>query len=159
VLNVFRMYGMMGGRRVPAESSHAVSLETICREGVRTTPDVAALASVEARKLSVMVWHYHDDDLPGPLAEVALEVRGLAAGLSRALAHHYRIDGEHSNSYAAWQRMGSPQKPSSEQYRELERAAQLALLGSPEWVKPSNGAVTIRFPLPRQGVSLVQFTW
>ena len=159
VLNVFRMYGLMGGRRVPAESSHAVSLDTICREGVRGAPDVAALASLDARKLSVMVWHYHDDELAGPAAEVALEVRGLPAGLARALMHHYRIDGEHSNSYTAWQRLGSPQKPSPQQYRELERAAQLALLGSPEWVKPEGGAVTIRFLLPRQGVSLIQFTW
>ena len=159
VLNVFRMFGLMGGRHVRTESSHAVSLESICREGVRGAPDVAALAGLEARRLSVMVWHYHDDDLPGPAAEVTLEVRGLPPNLPRALAHHYRIDGEHSNSYAVWQRLGSPQKPSAEQYRELERSAQLGLLGSPEWVKPSAGAVTLHFTLPRQGVSLVQFTW
>jgi len=136
-----------------------VSLDAICREGVRGAPDVAALASLEGRKLSVMVWHYHDDDLAGPVAEVTLEVRGLPQGLQRALLHHYRIDGEHSNSYAAWKRLGSPQKPSPEQYRELERSAQLALLGSPEWVKLAAGAVTVQFTLPRQAVSLLQYSW
>jgi xylan 1,4-beta-xylosidase len=159
VLNVFRLFGMMGGRRVTTQSSHAVSLEAICREGVRAAPDVAALASLESRKLSVMVWHYHDDDVAGPAAEVKLEVRGLPAGVQRALLHHYRIDGEHSNSYTAWRRLGSPQPPSAEQYRQLERAAPLALLGSPEWLKVSAGGATVEFPLPRQGVSLVQFTW
>ena len=159
VLNVFRLYGLMGGRRVSADSSGAVSLDAICREGVRGAPDVAALASLEGRKLSVMVWHYHDDDLAGPVAEVTLEVRGLPQGLQRALLHHYRIDGEHSNSYAAWKRLGSPQKPSPEQYRELERSAQLALLGSPEWVKLAAGAVTVQFTLPRQAVSLLQYSW
>jgi len=38
-------------------------------------------------------------------------------------------------------------------------AAQLALLTSPEWVRPSAGTVRLRFPLPRQGVSRIQFTW
>ena len=37
------------------------------KDGVRgATPDVSALASLEANRLSVMVWHYHDDDVPGP---------------------------------------------------------------------------------------------
>jgi len=159
VLNVFRMYGMMGGRRVPAESSHAVSLEAVCRDGVGAAPDVAALATLEARKLSVMVWHYHDDDLSGPAAEVTLEVRGLPQGLQRALLHHYRIDGEHSNSYSAWKRLGSPQQPSPEQYRELERSARLALLDSPSWVNLSAGSLTAAFTLPRQAVSLIQYSW
>jgi len=159
VLNVFRMYGMMGGWRVPAESTHEVALDTIRAEGVRETPDVAALAALEAARLSVMVWHYHDDDVAGPAADVTLEVRGFPAGVARALLHHYRIDGKHSNAYAEWRRMGSPQQPTPEQYRALERAAQLALFTSPEWVRPSAGTLKLRFPLPRQGVSLVQFSW
>ena len=51
--------------------------------------------------------------------------------------------------------MGSPARPTPEQYGELERSSNLALLGSPEWVRPANGALTVRFALPRQAVSLV----
>ncbi len=86
VLNVFRMFSKMGGRRVAAESSAQVPLDAMLREGVRGAPDVAALASAEASRLAVMVWHYHDDDVPGPDAAVELAVAGLPAAVDRGEA-------------------------------------------------------------------------
>src|SRR6185436_13568205 len=74
VLNVFRMFGKMGGQRVAAESSADPGLEAIMKDGVRGLPDVSALASLEGKKLTVMAWHYHDDDVPGPEAAVTLTV-------------------------------------------------------------------------------------
>src|SRR5262249_51315378 len=64
VLNVFRMFARMTGKRVTADSDGAVPLDSILKEGVRGEPDIAALASLDAGKLCLMVWHYHDDDLP-----------------------------------------------------------------------------------------------
>src|SRR2546427_9944541 len=61
VLNVFRMFGKMGGNRVFVESSSAAGLDALLRDGVRGAPDVSALASLDGRKLSVLVWTYHDD--------------------------------------------------------------------------------------------------
>ncbi len=157
VLNVFRMLGQMGGDRVAVESAGALSLDAIREAGVRGAPDVNALASRQERAVSVLVWNYHDDDLPAAPAEVELVVDGLPAG--RALLHHYRVDAEHGNSYAAWKAMGAPQHPTPEQYRQLQQAGQLALLGSPEWVGVQNGRARLTFRLPRQGVSLLRFTW
>jgi xylan 1,4-beta-xylosidase len=51
--------------------------------------------------------------------------------------------------------MGSPQQPTTEQYAELEKAGQLAVLGSPQPVKIVDGKLTIALRLPRQGVSLL----
>ena len=93
--------------------------------------------------------------MPGPDAEVTLRVRGLPERGGPVLLHHYRIDREHSNSFEAWRRMGSPQRPTPEQRAGLERASDLALLGSPEWVRPEGGRLTLRFALPRQAVSLL----
>jgi xylan 1,4-beta-xylosidase len=157
VLNVFRMLGQMGGDRVAVESAGALSLDAIRQTGVRGAPDVNALASRQDRAVSVLVWNYHDDDLPAAPAEVELVVEGLPAG--RALLHHYRVDAEHGNSYTAWKAMGAPQHPTPEQYRQLEQAGQLALLGSPEWTHVGNGRVRLTFRLPRQGVSLLRLTW
>ena len=66
VLNVFRMLGLMGGRRLAVESSADAGVEAIRRQGVRdrdapTSPPWPASTIVP---LSVLVWHYHDDDLP-----------------------------------------------------------------------------------------------
>ena len=157
VLNVFRMFGMMGGHRVEVKGN-SFDARAIIDSGVRgAQPDVSALASRKDREAAVMVWNYHDDDVPAPDASVQVAVRGVPA--ERVLLHHYRIDEEHSNSYAVWLGMGAPQQVSREQYAELERAGKLQLLGAPRWVDVTDGAVTLDFPLPRQGVSLLRLEW
>jgi xylan 1,4-beta-xylosidase len=149
------MFGLMGGRRLGVESSGEVSLEEIRKDGVRVRPDVSALASLRDGKECVLVWHHHDDDVPGPAAEVELSLSGKPAGDSPLLLEHFRIDRDHSNAFEAWKRMGSPKDPTAEQRAVLERSSDLALLGSPEWVKPEGGKLTLRFSLPRQAVSLL----
>jgi xylan 1,4-beta-xylosidase len=157
VLNVFRMFGLMGGRRVAVKSTGATDLETILQEGVRGAPDVQALATRQERSVEVMVWHYHDDDLPGAEAVIDLSVLGLPAG--RLHFSHYRVDAEHSNPPEVWKRMGSPQNPTPEQTAQLERASELQLLHSPVWQHTFDGSLKLNFNLPRQGVSLLKFTW
>ena len=156
VLNVFRMFSLMGGERLAVAEFGAVGLDAILKEGVRGTPDVSALAARDGDTLSVLAWHYHDDDVPGPDAEVALELSGLPVTEGRVLLHHYRIDQHHSNAFEAWKRMGSPQSPTPGQYAELSRAGQLALLDSPEWIRAEGGRLTLRVSLPRQAVSLLR---
>ena len=70
--------------------------------------------------------------------------------------HHYRVDRLHSNAFEAWKRMGSPPQPTADQYAELERAGQLALLDSPGPVRAEGGKLTLRMTLPRQAVSLIR---
>ena len=155
VLNVFRMFSKMSGQRLASESSGAVSLETILKDGVRAQPDVAGLASIDGKRLCLLVWHYHDDDVPGPAAAVEIQVENLAPAKSQATLRHFRIDGEHSNSYETWKRLGSPEQPTPEQYHQLEAAGQLEALQPPEQVEVIGGNATLHFSLPRQGVSLL----
>lgn len=155
VMNVFRMFGLMGGKRLSVESTGEVGLGAIRRDGVRGKPDVSAMASLRDGKVCVLAWHHHDDDVPGPAAEVTLNLSGLPAVDGPVLMEHFRIDREHSNAHEAWKRMGSPAKPTPEQKTDLERASDLATMGSPEWVRPEGGKLTVRFTLPRQGVSLL----
>jgi xylan 1,4-beta-xylosidase len=106
-----------------------------------------------------LVWHYHDDDVPGPDAGVELEVGGLAASVGEAKLAHYRIDEHHGNAYAAWKRMGSPIAPDRDQYAALAKASSLALLDPPATVRVERGTATLRFALPRQAVSLLTIEW
>jgi xylan 1,4-beta-xylosidase len=159
VLNVFRMFSRMKGERVTAKSTGAVPLEAILADGVRGAPDVSALASIEDGRLYAMLWHYHDDDVPGPDAVVTLELLGLPATASDVRLRHYRVDEVHSNSYAAWKRMGSPREPNRKQYDELESAGRLAELGPRSQVAVAEGAASLTFRLPRQAVSLLVFDW
>ncbi|MEJ2648188.1 MAG: hypothetical protein P8016_07255, partial [Sedimentisphaerales bacterium] len=90
VLNVFRMYSKMSGQRLEVASDGAVPLDTMIRRGVRNTPDVSGFASLDTNKLCVMLWHYHDDDVPGPEANVELALANLPSGVSSATVEHYR---------------------------------------------------------------------
>jgi xylan 1,4-beta-xylosidase len=159
VLNVFRMAGLMRGERVKTSSTGQVSLDDILSVGVRQAPDVDAMATKAEHEAAVMLWNYHDDDLPAAGAEVQVTVRGIPAGVRKVLLEHYRIDETHSNSYTVWKGMGSPQTPTAEQYARLKEAGQLELLSSPEWLDASGGKVTIGANLPRQATSLLRLTW
>jgi xylan 1,4-beta-xylosidase len=157
VLNVFRMLGKMGGHRVQVESSAHVSLESILKDGVREAPDVSGLASRDDRRVTILVWHYHDDDIPGPDAQVSMNLTGLPNRSVRVRS--YRIDQDHSNAYTAWQRMGSPKEPTADQISELEKAGKLAERIPSRRLKVDGGVATLDFVLPRQGVELVEVAW
>ena len=153
VLNVFRMFAKMSGQRVAVDSSAALDAGAILARGVRDKADVSAIASLDRDKLCVLLWHYHDDDVPGPSALVELTMTRLPFASARIT--HYRIDEQHSNSFTAWKVMGAPQLPTPPQYKDLEEAGQLARLGSVESLRITNAAATVRFSLPRQAVSLL----
>ncbi len=157
VLNVFRMLGQMSGTRLSVESSSAATLDAIRDSGVRERPDVNALAAKTDRSVAVLVWNYHDDDLGAPAAEIDLTIDGAPNG--QATLTHTRVDQDHSNSYEAWKKMGSPQAPTPAQYAQLERAGKLQALGPPERIRVRNGTTRLSFSLPRQGVSLLTLTY
>jgi len=106
-----------------------------------------------------LIWNYHDDDLPAPAAPVGLVISGLPTKASRVLFEQFNVDSSHSNAFAAWKEMGSPQSPSGEQYEQLERAGQLQLLNSPAWIPIAQGATHLQLALPRQAISLVRLGW
>ena len=160
VMNVFRMFGKMDGQRVAATSSGAVPLDTLLQEGVRGAPDVSALAALEPKRLAILAWHYHDDDVSGPAAAVQMRVTGLPVKEGDLRLTHYRVDDRHSNAYAEWQRMGSPIAPDRSQYDQLLSAGRLATLeDAPATVIVRHGIATLNFTLPRQAVSLVVLEW
>jgi len=157
VLNVFRMFSRTTGKRLSVQSDNAASLEDILRQGVRGKADVAALASLDTNRLCVLIWHYHDDDVAGPDAAVALTLEGL--GFDKATLQHFRIDQGHSNAFTAWTKMGSPQNPTAEQYAQLEKAGRLAALEPSKTVQAEKGRMSVAFELPRQAVSLLVLSW
>jgi xylan 1,4-beta-xylosidase len=146
------MFSKMGGERVSSESDGAVGLDAMLAKGVRDRPDVGSLASRDGKRLAVMVWHYHDDDLAGPDAKVTLRISGLSTGGKSVT--EYRIDETHSNSFSAWKAMGSPAQPSPDQIKALEKAGALQKMPSQPRLKVVGGGAALTTVLPRQAVSL-----
>jgi xylan 1,4-beta-xylosidase len=159
VLNAFRMLGLLSNERVKVTSSASLETGEIVNQGVRAQPDISAIATRKDRELDILIWNYHDDNVPFPSAAIDLVIIGLPAGEKRGLLEHFRVDSDHSNAFSAWKEMGSPQPPSESQRLNLERAGQLQLLDSPAWVEIQHGSIALHFLLPRQGLSLVHLAW
>lgn len=167
VLNAFRMLGLLGNDQVKASSSGALPGDQIVRAGVRAQPDINVIATRkdpardndQSREIEILIWNYHDDDIPFRDAPIDLVVNALPANAKRLLLEHFRVDSNHSNAFAAWKLMGSPQSLSASQFESLESAGQLQLLNSPAWTTIHETSVRLQFMLPRQGISLLRLTW
>jgi xylan 1,4-beta-xylosidase len=167
VLNAFRMLGLLGNDQVKASSSGALPGDQIVRAGVRAQPDINVIATRkdpardndQSREIEILIWNYHDDDIPFRDAPIDLVVNGLPANAKRLLLEHFRVDSNHSNAFAAWKLMGSPQSLSASQLESLESTGQLQLLNSPAWTTIHETSVRLQFMLPRQGISLLRLAW
>jgi xylan 1,4-beta-xylosidase len=159
VLNIFRMAGLMRGQALKLESSGALSLEAMIQSGVRHAPDIDGVAAREDREITAMLWNYHDEEAPAEDSPVEVKLTGVPLTVKRVRLEHYRIDRDHSNAYTVWKQMGSPEAPSPEQTAQLQAAGQLQTLGSPRWIANQAGTVDVKFSLPRQAVSLLEFSW
>jgi xylan 1,4-beta-xylosidase len=159
VMNVFRMFSRMGGQRLSTTSSAEAPMDSILRAGVRGKPDVAALAALDSRKLSVLLWQYHDEDVPGPEAQTELIVDHLPVPSGFLRLTRYQIDEQHSNAFAEWRRIGSPAAPNEAQYARLKQVGRLAEAGTTDKLPVTNGQLSLHITLPRQAVTLLEFTW
>jgi xylan 1,4-beta-xylosidase len=125
VINVFREFARLGEEQISATSSHQIPLDDILANGVRGAPDVGVLATRrENGSVAILLWHYQDDDVPGPAADVRLAVSGLAPGL-RLVARAWRVDSTSGDAFTAWKAMGSPAEPTRRQIARLVRASEL----------------------------------
>jgi len=79
--------------------------------------------------------------------------------VKRGLLEHFRVDADHSNAFAVWRSLGSPESLSPEQREQLQKSGQLQLLASPDWVSIESGRLAIQLSLPRQGLSLLRLGW
>ena len=159
VINAFRMLGLLHGLRLNAVSSASITADQVLREGITDREDVDVMASRSSNEIDVLIWNYNGNDSPTATTPVNLQVADLPKGTREVLLEHYRLDTNHSDSYTAWRRMGSPQQPTPDQYRQLKMAGQLHLLGSPSWAHLQKNSLHLQFMLPRQAMSLIRITW
>jgi xylan 1,4-beta-xylosidase len=147
VLNSFRLFARLGSDQIASTSDHQLALDAMLKDGVRGRPDIGALATRTGNgKIAILLWHYHDDDTPGPDAAIHLSIKGVGTLPSRL----WRVDPTHGNAFSAWKAMGSPQNPTAQQIELLSRASRL----TPDALPIRNG--TIDLTLPRSGVALLE---
>ena len=112
-------------------------------------------------RIAILVWNVTLDQgkIAGePLLDRLIRLRvAVRPGVSYAM-RHYRIDNEHSNIVAAWERMrGSAPWPSEKQWEALRELNTLDELVPPALGQAgSDGVLELAFHLPMPGVSCLE---
>ncbi len=157
VLNVFRLFAHLDPVQVAATSSAQVPLAEMLAKGVRSMPDVGVLATRTEKtgRLDILLWHYRDDDISGPAAEVHLLIKGIAR-TQMIQGRIWRVDRHNGDAFTEWKAMGAPGSPTQAQIDRLRQAARMLARRVPLGSRSSSGSVTLDIPLPLQGVALIE---
>lgn len=152
VLNVFRMFAQMGETKLATTNSAQIPLDEAMANGIQRNADIGSIATrTKDGKVALLLWHYHDDDVAGPVAQIKVSLKGLKTAPTGAKL--WRVDGDHANAFSAWKKMGSPQSPDQDQYAQLEAAS--VMQAETVAVTGARGGASIDLSLPRQGVALL----
>ena len=113
------------------------------------------MAVTDDQSVKVLIWNYHDFLVPTESTPIQLKVK-LPPGFDRKVnVTHYRIDDTHSNTYAKWLELGSPQNPSPQMLTKLKAAMELEILQPDKLIDITDGQAGLDFDLPRFGLSLI----
>ena len=157
VLNVFRMWGMLGssGEWLTTQSTGALTLDQVLAGDASQRSDINAVAIRDGETLDVLAWNYDDRDVAASPAEVTLHLRGLRNRTVQV--QEFLVDRDHSNAYQRWIELGSPGRPSPAQQGTLMAASKLDQVQS-RTVDVQGTEAVVTFKLARQGIALVRFS-
>ncbi|MDR0761371.1 MAG: hypothetical protein LBF74_14895, partial [Treponema sp.] len=133
---------------------HRLGDQIYTKEFNRGTLDVYAVEKGEAGALQLLLVNHNS--LRHPIQEETLKVK-ISGGGPCVKAEIERVDGEHANALAAWERMGSPGYLLEDQILSLRAASAVAkeALGFEE----SGGELRLNIVMPPMGVALATIYW
>ena len=157
VFNLFRLYAKLGSRRVALKSGRDLdpfSFEDL--NGTREGPEIDGWATCGGEdSLEVLLYCHHDDWDRKEEFDITLNLKNLPMNGTVRITH-YRIDADHSNPCAQWEKLGKPDWPNEGQRAAILSRSGLEFLTAPEDAEVANGTLELRFTLPVHGISLIQ---
>ncbi len=157
VLNLFRMLARLGTQRVRLTSSRDLDpLSFRDLNGTEEGPEIDGWATCgDDEVMQILLYCHHDDWDRKEDFQIELTVDHLPMG-DRVSITHYRIDSEHSNAFAEWERQGRPDWPNEGQKAAIIARSGLEFYEAPQTVSVSDGVLTRSFTLPTHGISLLE---
>ena len=157
VLNLFRMLARLGTRRVELRSGRdrdPLAFRDPC--GTEEGPEVTGWALCDGPDaLQVLLCCHHDDWDLRETFDISLTLKNLPME-GQVTVTHTRIDADHSNACAEWERLGRPDWPDGAQRAAILARSGPEHLAPPETAEIRGGALELRFPLPTHGISLIE---
>jgi xylan 1,4-beta-xylosidase len=142
-------YGLIAEDGLPKPAFNAfVLLHRLGTQRIETNSQSALATRLTGGGLAIAVWNLSLPEEKGQTKDVKVIFEGLR-GTQHALIS--RVDATHGSVLRAYQELGSPANPTSEQVKELRHSAKLA---PPEAVNIKKGTLTLT--LPAHGLALIE---
>jgi L-iduronidase len=144
VFQAMAILSLMGDVRCRAE----------CAEIGGAGGEVGAIATLwEDSQAAVLMFNSRDSFTAGGAERIDLRLEGLP--FQEAALAHYRIDEEHGDPFAAWEKAGALPEPTVDSVRAMREKEGLAQCDDVRLVVLQDGKLEASFELPMPGVSLV----
>ncbi len=141
-------YGLVAVDGIPKPAFNAFKLlHNLGDERIKANSDSVLVTRRKDGRLVLAVWNYAPPEQAGIPKTITLRLKGT--GAKQALIS--RLDHDHGDFHAAYEKMGAPRYPSLAQIRELRQAAQLP---PPETRPIERGELTLT--LPEHGFALIE---
>jgi L-iduronidase len=139
--NVFTLFSFLGGEQYQTSAD--------VKKGVSSA--VTAIATARATsQAAVVISNYSGDTNLVGTTSLAVTLKNVPFSSGRLV--EYRIDKDHSNSYATWQAMGSPSTFSADELQTLRDKQELERLSLADF---GGSGASLNLDLPVSGVSLL----
>ena len=141
-------YGLIAEDGIPKPAFNAFKLlHQLGDQRIELDSDSALLTRRKDGSLVLALWNYAPPEQPGAPRTVVLHFKD--AKLKRAMIS--RVDPEHGDVHALYEKLGAPRYPTQTQIEQLKKAADLP---APERQALKNGYLTLT--LPSYGLALVE---
>ena len=142
-------FGLIAAGGIPKPSFYA--FQVLHRLGDRrlenSNPNVLVTKTTEGR-LTVAVWNIAEPGAAGTPKTVKLEFKGAKPDARLAIS---RVDDEHGNTLALYEKMGKPRYPTQDQIRDLRENSRLP---DPTYDELTDGSYTLQLPV--NGLAVIQ---
>ena len=157
VFNLFRLLSKLGRQRVALTSTRDLDpLAFADLNGAAEGPEIDGWATCDgADAMQVLLYCHHDDWDRKETFDIDLCLDNLPM-TGKVRVTHTRIDAQHSNACAEWERQGRPDWPNEGQRAAMLTRSALEFCEAPETLLVREGRVEKRFTLPTHGISLLE---
>lgn len=157
VFNLFKFLARMGHQKIALTTSRDLDpLQYADLNGTAEGPEIDGWATMDGEeKLQVLLYCHHDDWDRKETFDIDLRLANLPME-GKVRVKHLRIDDQHSNACAEWERQGRPNYPSEGQYAAIQARSGLEYCEAPREELVHEGRLEMKFELPTHGISLLE---
>ncbi len=142
-------YGLIAADDIPKPAFNAFAvLHKLGEERIQLDSDSALLTRRKDGTLVLAVWNYLPPGEVGPPRMIRLQFKGLKLKQQAVI---WRVDNDHGDFHAAYEKMGAPRYPTSTQIAQLRQSAQLP---PPEGNSIKDGQLMLS--LPSHGLAVIE---